>query len=81
VIFIDEIDSLGTSRDHDTHNWTSSHQTELFVQIDGMGNDNTDVLLIGATNIPWKLDMSLRRRFVTISSLNLVPVSSAVMSL
>lgn len=31
--------------------------------MDGVGNDNGGVLLLGATNLPWALDPAVRRRF------------------
>ena len=33
------------------------------MQIDGVGNDNDGVLLLGATNLLWTLDPAVRRRF------------------
>ncbi|KMU90308.1 suppressor protein of bem1/bed5 double mutants [Coccidioides immitis H538.4] len=39
------------------------NKTELLVQMDGVGNDTKGVLILGATNIPWQLDMAIRRRF------------------
>lgn len=31
--------------------------------MDGVGNNNEGVLLLGATNLPWTLDPAVRRRF------------------
>jgi vacuolar protein-sorting-associated protein 4 len=31
--------------------------------MDGVGHDDTGVLVIGATNIPWQMDLSIKRRF------------------
>jgi vacuolar protein-sorting-associated protein 4 len=33
------------------------------VQMDGVGHDNTGVLVLAATNLPWALDPAVRRRF------------------
>jgi SpoVK/Ycf46/Vps4 family AAA+-type ATPase len=33
-------------------------------QINGVGNDDTGVLVLGATNIPWQLDPAIKRRSV-----------------
>ena len=38
-------------------------KTEFLVQMNGVGNDVTGVLVLGATNIPWSLDAAIRRRF------------------
>ena len=31
--------------------------------MDGVGKDQSEVLLLGATNFPWGLDQAIRRRF------------------
>ena len=31
--------------------------------LQGVGNDNDGILVLGATNIPWVLDAAIRRRF------------------
>lgn len=38
-------------------------KTEFLVQMQGVGNDSTGVLVLGATNLPWALDPAIRRRF------------------
>jgi len=65
IIFIDEIDSLCSSRgDGDSNDITNARiVTKFLYEMDGMGKDNTDVTFIGATNRPWVLDDAMRRRF------------------
>ena len=40
-----------------------SVKTEFLVQMDGVGAQDGQVLILGATNIPWELDTAIRRRF------------------
>jgi vacuolar protein-sorting-associated protein 4 len=63
IIFIDEIDSLCSSRTEGEDNSTRRIKTEFLVQMQGVGTDSTGVLLLGATNLPWDLDPAVRRRF------------------
>ena len=37
-------------------------KTKTDGQINGVGNDDTGVLVLGATNIPWQLDPAIKRR-------------------
>lgn len=64
IIFIDEIDSLCTSRDGGGESEASRRiKTEFLVQMQGVGNEKGNVLVLGATNCPWDLDPAIRRRF------------------
>ena len=38
-------------------------KTELLTQMDGVGTKEGDVLVLGATNVPWALDTAIRHRF------------------
>ena len=38
-------------------------KTEFLVQMQGVGNDDTGILVLGATNLPWVIDPAVRRRF------------------
>jgi transitional endoplasmic reticulum ATPase len=61
VLFIDEIDALGASRS-DMKQSSGRHLINQFLQeLDGIGNNNEGVLIMGATNTPWNLDPAFRR--------------------
>jgi len=63
IIFIDEIDSLCSSRSDSESESARRIKTEFLVQMNGVGNDTEGVLVLAATNIPWALDAAIRRRF------------------
>ena len=51
------------SRDDSSNQSSKRVITEFLVQMQGVGHDDTGVLVLGATNIPWALDSAIRRRF------------------
>ena len=63
IIFIDEVDSLCSSRGEGDNDSARRIKTEFLVQMQGVGKDQTGVLVLGATNTPWELDPAIRRRF------------------
>uniref|UniRef100_A0A6I8QC89 Vacuolar protein sorting 4 homolog A n=1 Tax=Xenopus tropicalis TaxID=8364 RepID=A0A6I8QC89_XENTR len=63
IIFIDEVDSLCGSRNENESEAARRIKTEFLVQMQGVGNNNDGILVLGATNIPWVLDSAIRRRF------------------
>lgn len=63
IIFVDEVDSLCSSRNEQESESSRRIKTEFLVQMQGVGNNNDGILVLGATNTPWMLDSAIRRRF------------------
>jgi vacuolar protein-sorting-associated protein 4 len=66
IIFIDEVDSLAGTRNEGESEGSRRIKTEFLVQMNGVGHDDTGVLVLGATNIPWQLDPAIKRRYVSL---------------
>lgn len=63
IIFIDEIDALLKSRSaQGTHQSMARVVGEFLTQLDGVGNDQRGVVVLGATNLPWDLDPAVMRQ-------------------
>mmetsp|Transcript_27041 Transcript_27041/g.52706 ORF Transcript_27041/g.52706 Transcript_27041/m.52706 type:complete len:449 (+) Transcript_27041:223-1569(+) len=62
IVFIDEIDSIATSRSDSESESSRRIKTELLVQMDGVGHSLDGMLILCATNLPWAIDSAVRRR-------------------
>lgn len=63
VIFLDEIDSLCRCRSSGDNDSSRKVITEFLQQMDGITNgDQSNVLVLATTNVPWELDPAIRRR-------------------
>src|SRR4051812_28895519 len=61
VLFFDELDALGRRRSQLSHNAMRTTVNQLLHELDGVGSDNDNVFVLGATNHPWDVDPALRR--------------------
>lgn len=61
IIFIDEIDALGGSRQNTGTSSTKMLVNQLLSEMDGVDSINDQLLTVGATNSPWFVDSALRR--------------------
>ncbi len=63
LIFIDEIDSIASTRGGE-HDAMRRVKTTLMTQMSGVTSKKEDrVVVIGATNLPWEIDPAFRSRF------------------
>ena len=61
VMFFDELEALAGKRQH-TREQTSSKLVSLFLsEMDGFVKNNSGVLILAASNVPWAIDPAFRR--------------------
>lgn len=64
IIFVDEIDSVLTSRKDNEEEHCRRLKTEFLTQMEGISTSDSDhVVVIAATNLPQELDQAALRRF------------------
>ena len=63
VLFIDEIDSLCTTRDADSTESSRRMKTQLLVEMQSLLTSAANVMFIVASNRPYDIDSAFRRRF------------------
>ena len=61
ILFFDELDAIGQKRSHLRHSGMRSLVNQLLAELDGIGETNDSVYILGATNHPWDVDPALRR--------------------
>ena len=61
VLFFDELDALGRKRSQLSNNAMRTTVNQLLHELDGVGAQNENVFVLGATNHPWDVDPALRR--------------------
>ena len=60
VIFIDEIDAIGMNRS-DAGAYQAPIVNVLLTEMDGIQSSNESLMVLAATNVPWRVDNALRR--------------------
>lgn len=61
VLFFDEIEAIGGSRQLVRHSPGKTLVNQLLAEMDGVANSNDRLLVMAATNAPWHVDSALRR--------------------
>ncbi|WP_407289331.1 AAA family ATPase [Streptomyces sp. BP-8] len=62
VVFLDELDALGGKRSRTQSSGMRNTVNQLLTELDGVEADaNEGVFVLAATNVPWDVDLALRR--------------------
>ncbi|MBA3581133.1 MAG: ATP-binding protein [Gammaproteobacteria bacterium] len=61
VIFFDEVEALAGKRQHTREGTSSKLVSQFLSELDGFAQNNSGVLVLAATNVPWALDSAFRR--------------------
>jgi len=61
VLFFDEIEALGGKRQYSREATSAKMVSQFLTEMDGFAQNNTGVLVLGATNVPWAVDPAFRR--------------------
>jgi len=61
VLFFDEIEALGGKRQYTREATASKLVSQFLAEMDGFAQNNSGVLMLGSTNLPWAVDSAFRR--------------------
>jgi SpoVK/Ycf46/Vps4 family AAA+-type ATPase len=61
IIFFDEIEALGGSRENMAEHWSRALVNHFLMEMDQIEKRRERILVIGATNAPWYMDHALKR--------------------
>lgn len=61
IVFIDELDALGRKRELMRYSSLTTTINAFLAELDGAGQHNQQLLVLGATNAPWDIDSAFKR--------------------
>ena len=61
VLFFDELEALAGKRQFAREGTASKLVSQFLSEMDGFSQNNSGVLVLGATNVPWAVDAAFRR--------------------
>lgn len=61
ILFMDEIDTIGYNRSRLSSEHMRSTIDQLLTEIEGIDSNTSQMLIIGATNMPWDVDAAFKR--------------------
>ncbi len=61
ILFFDELEALAGKRQYTRESTSSKLVSQFLSEMDGFTQNNSGVLILGATNVPWAVDSAFRR--------------------
>jgi AAA+ superfamily predicted ATPase len=61
VLFFDELEALASKREYARNASTSNVVSQFLTELDGFHQDNSGVLVLASTNVPWSIDPAFLR--------------------
>ncbi len=61
VLFFDELEALAGKREHTRNSATSNVVSQFLTELDGFSQNNSGVLVLASTNVPWSIDPAFLR--------------------
>ncbi len=61
VVFFDEIEALAGKREHARNSSSSNIVSQMLMELDGFSQNNSQVLVLASTNVPWAIDPAFLR--------------------
>ena len=62
ILFFDEVDAIGGSRDNDQE-WKAAQTSHLLQELDRLQTEGAFIVIFGCTNRIWAVELALLRRF------------------
>ncbi|WP_086929327.1 ATP-binding protein [Agarilytica rhodophyticola] len=61
VLFFDELEALAGKREHTRNSSSSNVISQFLTELDGFSQNNSGVLVLASTNVPWSIDPAFLR--------------------
>lgn len=61
VLFFDELEALAGKREHARNNSSANTVSQFLTELDGFAQNNSGVLVLASTNVPWAIDAAFLR--------------------
>ena len=61
VLFFDELEALAGKREHSRNSSSANVVSQFLSELDGFSQNNSGVLVLASTNVPWSIDSAFLR--------------------